>query len=83
MVTLLPSELDDDFSFNVHIKINANHKSTYLEGIVHDHVWVYNTCDSNFDTGIYIYHDKAQNSLVVICGNNYVLSLTTFLTELT
>jgi hypothetical protein len=34
MVTLLPRELDDDFSFNVHIKRNLIHKSTYLEGIV-------------------------------------------------
>jgi hypothetical protein len=33
MVTL-PRELDDDFSFNVHIKRNLIHKSTYLEGIV-------------------------------------------------
>jgi hypothetical protein len=34
MVTLLPRELDDYFSFNVHIKRNPVHKSTYLEGIV-------------------------------------------------
>jgi hypothetical protein len=33
MVTLLPRELDD-FSFNVHIKRNLIHKSTYLKGIV-------------------------------------------------
>jgi hypothetical protein len=30
MVTLLPRELDDDYSFNVHIKRNLIHKSTYL-----------------------------------------------------
>jgi hypothetical protein len=34
MATLLPRELDDDFSFNVHIKRNLIHKSTYLGGIV-------------------------------------------------
>jgi hypothetical protein len=33
-VTLLPRELDDDFSFNVHIKRNIIHKTTCLEGIV-------------------------------------------------
>ncbi|KDR23780.1 hypothetical protein L798_11354 [Zootermopsis nevadensis] len=34
MVTLLPRVLDDDYSFNVHIKRNLIHKSTYLEGTV-------------------------------------------------
>jgi hypothetical protein len=64
MVTLLPRELDFDFGFNVHIKRNRIHKSTYLEGIVHDHVCVLNTPESNFDIGTYIYHAKARNSLV-------------------
>jgi hypothetical protein len=64
MVTLLPRELDDDFSFNVHIKRNLIHKSTCLEEIVHDHVGVYNTSESNSDIGTYIFHAKAQNSLV-------------------
>jgi hypothetical protein len=64
MVTLLPRELDD-FSFNVHIKRNLIHKSTYLEGIAHAHVCVYNTFESNFDIGTYfLYHAKAQSSLV-------------------
>jgi hypothetical protein len=31
---------------------------------VHDHVCVYNTSESSFDIGTYIYHAKAQNSLV-------------------
>jgi Fe-S-cluster containining protein len=34
MVTLLPRDLDDYFSFNFHIKRNLIHKSISLEGIV-------------------------------------------------
>jgi hypothetical protein len=33
MVTLLPRELEDDFSFNIHIKRNLINKYTYLEGM--------------------------------------------------
>jgi hypothetical protein len=33
MVTTLPRQLDDDYSFNVHLKINLIHKSTYLQYI--------------------------------------------------
>jgi hypothetical protein len=30
MVTTLPRQLDDDYSFNVHLKRNLIHRSTYL-----------------------------------------------------
>jgi hypothetical protein len=31
MVMILPRQLDDDYSFNIHLKRNLIHKSTYLE----------------------------------------------------
>jgi hypothetical protein len=34
MVTTLPRKLDDDYSFNVHLKRNLIHKSMYLEGCI-------------------------------------------------
>jgi hypothetical protein len=34
MVTTLPGQLDDDFSFNIHLKRNLIHKSTYLQGCI-------------------------------------------------
>jgi hypothetical protein len=34
MVTTLPRQLDDDYSFNVHLKRNLIHKSTYLQGYI-------------------------------------------------
>jgi hypothetical protein len=30
VVTTLPRQLDDDYNFNVHLKRNLIHKSTYL-----------------------------------------------------
>jgi hypothetical protein len=34
VVTTPPSQLDDDYSFNVHLKRNLIHKSTYLQGCI-------------------------------------------------
>jgi hypothetical protein len=34
MVTTLPRQLDNDYSFNVHLKRNLIHKSTYLQGCI-------------------------------------------------
>jgi hypothetical protein len=34
MVTTPPSQLDDDYSFNVHLKRNLIHESTYLQGCI-------------------------------------------------
>jgi hypothetical protein len=34
MVTTLPRQLDDDYSFNVHLKRNLVHKNTYLQGCI-------------------------------------------------
>jgi hypothetical protein len=34
MVRTLPKQLDGDYSFNVHLKINLIHKSTCLEGCI-------------------------------------------------
>jgi hypothetical protein len=34
MVTTLPRQLNDDYSFKVHLKRNLNHKSTYLQGYI-------------------------------------------------
>jgi hypothetical protein len=34
MVTTLPKQLDDDYSFNVHLKRNLIHKRTYLQGCI-------------------------------------------------
>jgi hypothetical protein len=34
MVMTLPSQLDDDYRFNVHLKRNLIHKSTYLQGCI-------------------------------------------------
>jgi hypothetical protein len=34
MVTTLPRQLDDDYSFNVHLKRNLIHKSRYLQGCI-------------------------------------------------
>jgi hypothetical protein len=34
MVTTLPRQLEDDYSFNIHLKRNLIHKSTYLHGCI-------------------------------------------------
>jgi hypothetical protein len=34
MVTTLPRELDDDYSFKVHLERNLIHESTYLQGYI-------------------------------------------------
>jgi hypothetical protein len=34
MVTTLPRQLDDDCSFDVHLRRNLIHKSTYLQGCI-------------------------------------------------
>jgi hypothetical protein len=34
MVTTPPRQLDDDYSFNVHLKRNLIHKSTYLQDVL-------------------------------------------------
>jgi hypothetical protein len=34
MVTTPPKQLDDDYNFNVHLKINLIHKSTYFPGCI-------------------------------------------------
>jgi hypothetical protein len=34
MVTTLPMQLDDDYSFNVHLKRNRIHKSTHFQGCI-------------------------------------------------
>jgi hypothetical protein len=34
MVKTLPRQLDDEYSFNVHLKRNLIHKSTYLQGCI-------------------------------------------------
>jgi hypothetical protein len=34
MVTTPPRQLDDDYSFNVHLKRNLIQKSTYLQGSI-------------------------------------------------
>jgi hypothetical protein len=34
MVMTLARQLDDDYSFNVHLKRNLIHKSTYLQGCI-------------------------------------------------
>jgi hypothetical protein len=34
MVMTLPRQLEDDYSFNVHLKRNLIHKSMYLQGYI-------------------------------------------------
>jgi hypothetical protein len=34
MVTTLPRQLEDDYSFNVHLNRSLIHKSTYLQGCI-------------------------------------------------
>jgi hypothetical protein len=34
MVTALSRQLDDDYSFNIHLKRNLIYKSTYLQGYI-------------------------------------------------
>jgi hypothetical protein len=37
MVTTLPRQLDDNYSFNVYLEINLIHKSTYLQDVLKGH----------------------------------------------
>jgi hypothetical protein len=34
MATTLPRQLDNDYSFNIHLKRNLIHKSMYLQGCI-------------------------------------------------
>ncbi|XP_037913697.1 uncharacterized protein LOC119653201 [Hermetia illucens] len=74
MVQQLPRELDDDLAFNINIKKNMIHKSTYLSGVVKNKLG-YILSQHNNRSSIYSVTEVHRSRMFCLQGSTFCFGM--------